>query len=168
VDWTILWWILAALTVLAGLAGTVVPALPGVPLVFVGLLLAAWIGHFEQVGWTTIGVLAVLAAVAWVIDFVAGAAGARYLGASSRSFWGATIGAVVGLFFGLVGMLLGPFLGAVLGELSGGSNLVSSGKAGLGAWIGMVVATALKLAIAFLMIGIFAFRLGFDAAIPAG
>lgn len=160
-DWTILWWLLASLVIIAGLAGTVVPALPGVPMVFLGLLLGAWIGDFELIGWGTIGVLAVLAAIAWVVDFLAGAAGARYLGASSRAFWGATIGAIVGIFFGLVGMLLGPFIGAVLGELSGGSNMVQSGKAGVGTWIGMVLATAVKLAIAFLMVGIFIFRLGF-------
>jgi len=161
-DWTVLWWLLSILVIIAGLAGTVVPALPGVPLVFAGLFIGAWIDQFETVGWATIGVLAVLAIVAWIVDFLAGAAGARYLGASSRAFWGATIGAVAGIFFGLVGMLLGPFIGAVLGELSGGSNMVQSGRAGLGAWIGMVVATAVKLAIAFLMIGIFVFSLGFD------
>lgn len=161
-DWTILWWLLASLVIIAGLAGTVVPALPGVPMVFLGLLIGAWIGDFELIGWGTIGVLAVLAVIAWVVDFLAGAAGARYLGASSRAFWGATIGAIVGIFFGLVGMLLGPFIGAVLGELSGGSNMVQSGKAGVGTWIGMVLATAVKLAIAFLMVGIFIFRLGFD------
>lgn len=161
-DWTILWWLLAALIVIAGLAGTIVPALPGVPLVFVGLFVGAWIDNFETVGWATIAVLAVLAIVAWVVDFVAGAAGARYLGASSRAFWGATIGAIVGIFFGLVGMLLGPFIGAVLGELSGGSNVVHSGRAGVGAWLGMVVATAVKLGIVFLMIGVFIFRYSFD------
>ena len=160
-DWTILWWLLSGLIIIAGLAGTVVPALPGVPLVFLGLFVGAWIGDFQTIGWATIGVLAVLALLAWIVDFVAGAAGARYLGASSRAFWGASIGAVAGIFFGVVGMLLGPFIGAVLGELSGGSNVVQSGRAGLGAWIGMVVATAVKLAIAFLMIGIFIFRLGF-------
>jgi uncharacterized protein YqgC (DUF456 family) len=160
-DWTILWWLLSGLIIIAGLAGTVVPALPGVPLVFLGLFVGAWIGNFETIGWVTIGVLAVLTLIAWIVDFVAGAAGARYLGASSRAFWGATIGAIAGIFFGVVGMLLGPFIGAVLGELSGGSNVVQSGRAGLGAWIGMVVATAVKLAIAFLMIGIFIFRLGF-------
>ena len=58
-------------------------------------------------------------------------------------------------------MLLGPFIGAVLGELSGGNNVVQSGRAGVGAWLGMVLATAIKLAIAFLMIGIFIFSLGF-------
>ena len=79
-----------------------------------------------------------------------------------------TIGAIAGLFFGLVGMLLGPFIGAVLGELSGGSDMVQSGRAGFGAWIGMVVATALKLAIAFLMIGIFIFSLGFGTSPVSG
>ncbi len=160
-DWTILWWVLAVLVIIAGLAGTVVPALPGVPMVFLGLFLGAWIGDFELIGWGTLGVLAALAVIAWVVDLLAGAAGARYLGASSRAFWGATIGAIVGIFFGLVGMLLGPFIGAVLAELSGGSNMVQSGRAGVGTWIGMVLATAVKLAIAFLMVGIFIFRLGF-------
>jgi uncharacterized protein YqgC (DUF456 family) len=161
VDWTILWWVLAVLVIIAGLAGTVIPALPGVPLVFLGLFIGAWIGQFEIIGWVTIAVLAVLALVAWIVDFLAGAAGTRYLGASSRAFWGATIGAVVGIFFGIPGMLLGPFIGAVIGELSGGNDLVQSGRAGVGAWIGMVIATAIKLAIAFLMVGIFIFKLGF-------
>lgn len=156
-DWSVLLWILVALLVVAGLAGTVLPALPGVPLVFVGLFVGAWINDFQDVGWVTVGILGVLALIAWLVDFVAGAAGARYLGASSRAFWGATLGAIVGIFFGLPGMLLGPFFGAVIGELSGGSGLYGSGRAGLGAWLGLVVATALKLALVFLMLGIFVF-----------
>ena len=167
-DWTILWWLLAGLIVIAGLAGTVIPALPGVPLVFAGLFVGAWIGNFETIGWITIGVLALLAVVAWAVDFLAGALGARYLGASSRAFWGATFGAIVGIFFGLPGIVLGPFIGAMLGELSGGSDLLQSGRSGLGAWLGMVVATAAKLAIAFLMIGIVIFKLGFSQAAGSG
>jgi uncharacterized protein YqgC (DUF456 family) len=166
-DWTILWWLLAILIVVAGLAGTVVPALPGVPLVFAGLFVVAWIEGFEVVGWGTLGVLAALTVVAVILDFAASAAGARYLGAGSRAFWGAALGAVVGVFFGLAGMLLGPFIGAVIGELSAGSDLVRSGKAGVGAWLGVVVATALKLAIAFLMIGLVLFRYGL-AQVSAG
>jgi uncharacterized protein YqgC (DUF456 family) len=168
VDWGILWWIVAALLVVAGLAGTVVPALPGVPLVFAGLFVGAWIGDFEAVGWTTLGILAVLAAIAWVVDFLAGAMGARYLGATSRAFWGATLGAFVGIFFGIAGMLLGPFIGAMIGELSGGNSLVSSGRAGVGAWLGIVVATAIKLALVFLMIGIFVFGYGVEQITTAG
>lgn len=159
-DWNILWWILAVLLVIAGLAGTVIPAIPGVPLVFAGLFAIAWVGHFEVISWITLSILALLALLAWIADFVAGAMGARYMGASSRAFWGATMGALVGIFFGLPGILLGPFIGAVIGEISGGSDIVSSGRAGMGAWIGLIVATAAKLAIAFLMIGIVAFQLG--------
>ena len=159
-DWAILWWLLSVLLVVAGLAGTVLPALPGVPLIFAGLFLGAWIGDFQVIGWYTIGVFALLALAAWLIDFVAGAFGARYMGATSRSFWGAALGALVGMFFGLPGIVLGPFIGAVAGELSGGRNMAQSGRAGLGAWLGMVFATAVKLAIAFLMIGIFVIRLG--------
>ncbi len=160
-DWNILWWILAALLVIAGLAGTIIPALPGVPMVFAGLFLMAWLQDFSVVGWTTITIMAVLTAIAWLIDLFAGAVGARYLGASQRSFWGATAGAVVGLFFGLPGIILGPFIGAVLGEMSGGRDMLHSGKVGVGTWIGMIVATAAKLAIAFVMIGLVAFQIGF-------
>ena len=90
----------------------------GVPLVFLGLFVGAWIGDFQDVGWVTIGILAGLAALAWLVDFLAGAAGTRYVGATPRAFWGAALGAVVGLFFGLPGLLLGPFLGAVAAGLS--------------------------------------------------
>jgi len=160
-DWTILWWLLVVLIVVAGLAGTVIPALPGVPLIFAGLFVGAWINHFETIGWFTVGVLAMLAMAAWTVDFFAGALGAKYLGASSRAFWGATLGAILGIFFGLPGIVIGPFIGAMLGELSGGSDLIQSGRAGIGAWLGMVIATAAKLAIAFLMIGLVIFKLGF-------
>ncbi len=159
-DWTILWWVLAVLVVLAGLAGTIVPALPGIPLIFVGLFIIAWVQDFNVVGWTAVGILAALTAIGWLVDLLAGAVGARYLGASKRSFWGAMIGAIVGMFFGLPGIILGPFIGAVLGELSGGRDVLHSGRVGVGTWLGMVVATAVKLAIAFLMIGIVGIQLG--------
>ena len=158
-DWTILWWILAILVVVAGLAGTIFPALPGIPLLFVGLFIIAWIQEFTVVGWTTVGILGVLTLIGWFVDLLAGALGARYLGASKRSFWGATIGALVGMFFGLPGIILGPFIGALLGELSGGRDVLHSSRVGVGTWIGMVFATAAKLAIAFLMIGIVVFQI---------
>ena len=158
----VLWWLLAGLLVVAGLAGTVVPALPGVPLVLSGLVLGAWIGHFETVGWLTLGIFVLLTILAQLLDFLASAFGTRYTGASAKAFWGATIGAVIGIFFGIPGMVLGPFMGAVLGEISAGSGLTQSGRAGLGAWLGMMFATAIKLAIAFLMIGIFIFRVGWQ------
>ncbi|NIM69503.1 MAG: DUF456 family protein [Xanthomonadales bacterium] len=159
---TAIWWVLAALLVVGGLAGTVLPALPGPPMVFAGLFIAAWAGGFEQVGWTTIGILGLLTAVAWLIDFLAAALGAKRLGASQRAFWGAAFGAVAGMFFGLPGILLGPFVGAVAAELSAGRDMQQAGRAGYGAWIGVILGTAAKLAITFLMVGIFAFAAWFS------
>jgi uncharacterized protein YqgC (DUF456 family) len=158
-DWTILWWLLAALIVISGFAGVVVPALPGVPIIFAGLVLAAWSMGFEPVGWGTIGVLGALTVLSVIIDFLSAAFGAKQQGASPRAFFGATLGAVVGLFFGLIGIVLGPFIGAVTAELSAGSGAQQAGRSGYGVWIGLVLGTAAKLAIAFLMLGIFLTKL---------
>jgi len=157
-DWTILWWVLATLIVVGGLVGTIIPALPGIPLVFAGLLLGAWAGDFVSVGWTTVGILGALTMLAWLVDFLAAAMGAKRLGASQRAFWGAAFGAFVGIFFGIPGIVLGPFVGAVVAEISVGRTIQQASRAGYGAWIGVVLGTAAKLAIAFLMVGIFVFN----------
>ena len=147
-DWTILWWVLAGVLIIIGLIGTVVPALPGVPVIFIGLLLAAWADGFATVGLGTITVLAVLTVLSIIIDLVAAAFGAQRLGASPRAFWGATLGAMVGIFFGLPGIILGPFIGAVVAEISDGRGARQAGRSGYGAWLGVVLGTAAKLAIA--------------------
>ena len=91
-DWTILWWVLAALIVISGLVGVVVPALPGIPIMFAGLVLAAWSTDFEPVGWGTIGVLAALTVLSVIIDFLSAAFGAKRKGASPRAFLGGNPG----------------------------------------------------------------------------
>jgi len=154
-DWTILWWILAGLLVIAGLVGTIVPALPGIPLMLSGFVLLAWSTGFEPVGWGTLGVLGALTALAVVIDLLAAAFGAKRLGASPRAFFGATLGAIIGMFFGLPGIILGPFVGAVAAELADGRGAHQAGRSGYGVWIGLVLGTAAKLTIAFMMLGIF-------------
>jgi uncharacterized protein YqgC (DUF456 family) len=131
------------------------PALPGPPLLFVGFVLAAWAEDFEYVGFGMLAVLALLSLLAFAVDFIAGALGAKHFGASSRSAIGAAIGAVVGLFFGLPGIFLGPFIGAVLGELTEQDDLHAAGRAGIGATIGLLLGTAAKMAIAFAMLGLF-------------
>lgn len=161
-DWTILWWILASLIVITGLIGTIVPAIPGIPVMLAGLILGAWSTGFEQVGWGTIAVLAVLTAISVLIDFMAAAFGAKRQGASPRAFWGATVGAIIGIFFGLAGILLGPFIGAVSVELAAGRGAQQAGRSGYGVWIGIILGTAAKLAIAFLMLGIFLTKIIFS------
>ena len=112
-----IYYALALLLVLVGVAGTILPAIPGLPLVFAGMLLAAWAGDFQQIGGWTLLVLAILTLVSIGVDFLASAAGARRVGASRLAVIGALAGTLVGLFFGLVGVFAGPFVGAVVGEL---------------------------------------------------
>ncbi|MBU2642408.1 MAG: DUF456 domain-containing protein [Gammaproteobacteria bacterium] len=148
-------WLLAALLIAAGFAGLILPAVPGIPLVFAGLVLLAWAENFAYVGWLTLTVLGGLALVSVGVDFLAAALGAKKFGASSRAIWGAAIGALAGLFFGLPGLLLGPFLGAVIGEFSRKTSLRAAAHAGMGATLGLLFGTLLKIALAFAMVGVF-------------
>ncbi|TWT21789.1 MULTISPECIES: DUF456 domain-containing protein [Luteimonas] len=156
-----IWYAVAVLLVLLGLAGILLPAIPGLPLVFLGMLVAAWAGGFEQVGGWTLLVLAILTLVSIGIDFLASAAGARKVGASRLAVAGALLGTIVGLFFGFVGVFVGPFVGAVAGELAarrgvGHGDIGQATKVGIGTWFGLFVGIVLKLTLAFAMIGIFA------------
>jgi uncharacterized protein YqgC (DUF456 family) len=156
-----IYYVLAGVLVLVGIAGTVLPALPGLPLVFAGMLLAAWAGHFQQVSGWTIGVLGVLTVLSLGIDFMASALGAKRVGASRLALIGAVVGTFAGLAFGLVGVFIGPFVGALVGELihgrgAGGEKLGQAAKVGFGTWLGIVFGTALKVGLAFAMLGLFA------------
>lgn len=156
-----LFYVLAGLMMLVGIAGTVLPALPGVPLVFAGMLLAAWAGGFEQVGGWTLAALAILTLLSLGIDFLATAMGAKRVGASRPALVGAVLGTFGGLLFGFVGIFIGPFVGALAGELVwlrrvGHRELGQATKVGLGTWLGIVVGTVLKLGLAFVMVGLFA------------
>ncbi len=152
---TIEWWyVLSGLMILVGIAGSVLPALPGAPLVFAGMLLAAWVGDFQLISvWTCI-FLGILTAVAML-----SALGTKVAGASAWAFVGAAIGAVVGLLFGLVGLIVGPFVGAIAGELIATQNMQKSTRAGIGAAIGFVLGSVAKIGLIFTMLGVFAFAL---------
>ena len=148
--------VVAALLIVAGLACAVIPLLPGIPLIFGGIWLAAGVDHYHHVsaGWL-IGI-ASIAAIGMVLDFVAGALGAKRAGASAQAIAGALIGTVVGLFLGIPGLILGPFVGALLGELSAGQSLTRSTHVGVAAWIGLIFGTLIKLAASIMMVVLFA------------
>jgi hypothetical protein len=152
---SVLLWTAAAVLIAIGFAGILLPALPGTVLIFLGLVLGAWADGFSRVGIPTLVVIGVLGAASYGVDFVAAALGARRLGASPRAMAGAAIGTVLGLFFGLPGLIIGPFVGAVAGELTTHRDLKRAGRAGVAAWIGFAIGTAVKVGMAFLMIGIF-------------
>lgn len=158
---TVVLWILAIALIVAGVIGTVLPALPGAAMVFAGIALAAWIDGFARISGWTVGLLALLTAVAWATDFVAGALGAKKVGASPLALVGAAVGTLAGVFTGLWGLLFMPLAGAAIGQFIAEPDLRRAGKVGIATWIGTLVGTAVKVAIVFAMIGIFAAALVF-------
>src|SRR5262245_65345957 len=94
------WWVLAIALILIGVIGTFVPGIPGVGVIFGGMLLAAWIDGFERISWITLTILGVLTALAFAADILGSLLGARRVGASKLALVGAAVGGLVGIFFG--------------------------------------------------------------------
>lgn len=158
---TELLWVLAVVLVVVGLAGTVLPALPGVPLIFIGVLVAAWAEDFQRITGLTIAILAVLTVIGVLVDYVATAMSAKRAGASRAGIVGAAIGTVAGIFTGLWGLLFMPLVGAAIGEFISHRNALRAGRIGVATWVGLLVATVVKLAVAFTMIGVFVAAIAF-------
>jgi len=150
-----LWWLLSAALILAGLAGTVLPALPGTALVLAGIVLGAWIDDFTRVGGWAIGLVVVLAVLAWVMDYVAALLGAKRAGASRQALIGAALGTVVGLFMGLVGVLFMPLVGAAAGEYLAQRDQQRAVKVGVATWLGLLAGLLAKVVLACMMVGVF-------------
>lgn len=148
-------WVIAVLLIAVGMAGVVLPALPGVVFVFLGILLAAWIEGFTRIGGVTLAVLGVLAVLAFVIDYVASTLAAKRAGATRLGLLGAAIGTVLGIFTGFVGLLFMPLVGAAVGEFLGHRDALRAGQVGVATWFGLLAGTVAKIAIVFTMIGIF-------------
>jgi hypothetical protein len=148
-------WVLSATLIALGVAGTVLPALPGTLLVLAGIVLGAWIDDFSRVGWGVLAVIGVLALLAWVLDYVAGLLGARKAGASRQAIIGAALGTVAGLFMGLVGVFFMPLVGAAIGEFIARRDHERAVKVGVATWLGIMAGLVSKVVIAFMMIGVF-------------
>lgn len=151
-----LWWCLAALLILAGIAGTVLPALPGPALVLAGIALGAWAEGFTRISGWTIGVLAVLTLLASLVDYAAGVLGAKRVGASREALIGAALGTLAGVFTGFWGLLFMPLVGAAVGQYLAQRDLRRAGQVGFATWLGMLIGAALKIAVVFAMLGILA------------
>ncbi len=154
-DQSLVLWILSAILTFTGLAGLLLPLVPGAPLLFLGLLLGAWAEGFRYIGLWTLLALAGMAALTYVVEFAASILGVKKYGGSRRAMVGAAVGGIVGIFLGIPGILLGPFVGAVIGELSLQRSLDEASRAGFGTVVGLAIGVAGKLAIGITMIGIF-------------
>ena len=139
-----------------GIAGLVVPALPGALFLVLGVVLIAWAEGFERIGWPTIVIAAVLAALMTIVDWVASLLGAKKMGASAWGLVGAGLGLVLGMFFGLPGILLGPPVGAFALEFAKDPEFKRAARAGAGVALGFLLGTAGKLALAAVLVGVLA------------
>jgi uncharacterized protein YqgC (DUF456 family) len=151
----VLWWLLSAALIVAGLAGAVLPALPGTALVLGGIVLGAWIDDFARVGTVTLAVVSALAVLSWVLDYVAGLLGARRAGASREALVGAAVGTVVGLFMGFVGVLFMPLVGAAIGQYIAQRDHGHALRVGVATWLGIMAGMVAKVVLSFVMVGLF-------------
>ena len=151
------WWVLSMTLMAAGLVGAVFPVLPDSLLILAG----AYLHHFtlpreHTVGWWTLGALTLLTVVAHLVDFVAGALGAKKFGASRWGAVGGFIGSIVGLFYFPVGLFVGPVLGVLTAEiLLARRTLGPAAKSSWGTLLGTVAGMAAKVMIDFAMVGAF-------------
>jgi len=154
-DHSLLLWIVGAILTCTGLAGLLLPIVPGAPLLFLGLFCGAWAESFHYIGLWTLLALAAMAALTYVVEFAASILGVKKYGGSNRAMVGAVLGGLIGLTLGIPGILLGPFVGAVIGELSLQRSLDQASRAGFGTVIGLAVGVAGKLALGISMVGLF-------------
>lgn len=153
-DW---YWLIAALLVIAGLIGLIVPILPGIVFIFSGLLLAAWIDDFTRVSVATMVIIGVISLLAWAIDLLASYLTVKRAKASKLALYGTLIGGVIGLLGGVIGLIIGPVIGAVIGELIARKNTTDATRVGVAAGLGFIVALLVKLVLAIFMMILFAY-----------
>ncbi len=151
--------VLTSLIMLVGVIGTVLPIIPGTILIFAGALLYALVEGFQAVGWPTLVVLGVLAAVATTSDLWASSIGAKIGGASG---WSVLIGLVAGLVgfvaFNLPGAIIGAILGVLLTEIVRVGDWRLALKAGSGWLVGWALSTVVQLGVGLTMVAIFVWQ----------
>ena len=155
--WEIILWIVVIACFMVGLAGTILPALPGNILIFAGTLVyGIWAG-FQDVTLWLLGILAAISIGAQILDYVAEAYGAKRFGAAKYGMWGAIMGGIVGFMtLNIVGLVLGILLGAVIPEVIwGGHSLKGALKVGWGSLLGFLGGTLMKFILGLVVIGIF-------------
>lgn len=140
--------VFAFLLLVAGIAGCVLPLLPGPPLAYAGILLL----HLtDKVHFTTpqLVIWLVVVIVLQVVDYITPLLGSKYSGGTSFGNRACMAGTLLGLFFMPWGVIVGPFIGAVVGEMLGGQDLSHAIRAGIGTLLGFLVGTLLKVIVCF-------------------
>lgn len=150
------WLLLAIALVVIGFAGTIIPMLPGIPLIFGGFLVWGLASGWKDYTMQTVVILGIVTAAIWLLEYYAGAIGAKKYGASKAGVWGTVLGGIIGVFaFNIPGLVIGSFLGAVIGEVIIGRSRREAWRAGWGAFLGFLAGTAIKVIAGLVMAGLF-------------
>lgn len=153
-DWILL---LAWSLVVIGALGVLLPALPGVPVLFGGLWMLAWLDGYEKISVFTMSIIGALALVAWLVDIFGSYITAKKFGASKQALWGVVIGAIVGIFAGVVGLIIGPIIGGMIGEWMAHQDKTRATTVGLAAGLGFMLAFVVKIVLVIVMLVVFAY-----------
>jgi hypothetical protein len=158
---SIVLYVVGAALLAAGIAGLVLPVLPGAILLVAGVVAIAWAGSFTVVGWGTVAFAGAMGLAITAVDAAASLLGAKAFGASKWAILGSGVGLVVGLFLGLPGIVLGPVVGAIAFEYAKNPDFERALRAGVGAFVGFLVGSVLKVTLAFVLVGVVLLRLVF-------
>jgi uncharacterized protein len=156
---SIVLYVVGAALLAAGIAGLVLPVLPGAVLLVAGVVAIAWAGDFAVVGWGTVAFAGAMGLAITAVDAAASVLGAKAFGASKWAVIGSGVGLVVGLFLGLPGIVLGPAVGAIAFEYARNPDFERALRAGVGAFVGFLVGSVLKVTLAFVLVGVVLLRL---------
>ncbi len=148
--------VIAIIVILLGIAGTVIPMIPGIPLIFISIAAYGWYEGFQVINSKFLVIMAALTILSLLVDYLSTALGASYFGSTKYGVWGAIIGTFVGLVtFPPVGIFLGPWLGACIGEFIAGQDFNKAMKSGLGTVVGLFSGIVFNLALSLVMLAAF-------------
>jgi len=152
----IFWFIITLIIMTAGLFGTIIPALPGIPLIYASFLFYGFVSGWKFYGVGAIIFWGIITAILIFLDFYIGSLGAQKYGGSKFGVFGAFIGGIAGvIFFNFPGLIAGPFIGAVAGELIAGRTRKEAFKSGWGTFVGFLAGSLCKMTVGIIMIGTF-------------
>ena len=148
--------ILGFILMLVGIIGSILPALPGPPISWVGILML-YLCEGISINYWILAVTLLIAVIIGILDYIIPAKGTKYFGGSKYGIWGTNIGLVVGIFAPIpFGFLIGPFVGALVGELIYNSQEKGRAfKAATGSFIGFLAGTFMKVLVSLLFLGLF-------------
>ncbi|HTL39655.1 MAG TPA: DUF456 domain-containing protein [Methylomirabilota bacterium] len=152
--------LVCGIIIFLGLAGTLLPFLPGPQLSLVGLILYAWLSPIKTVSGFWLIIFSILTILTMLVDIFGPGLGARKTQATKLGVWGATLGGFFGVFiFGPIGILAGPFIGGFLGEYTGSKNHIQALRSAWGAFVAMMVGAVFKFIVSLSMTIYFIFAI---------